>query len=337
MKITLNSDCKKQCCKPDDGFLEESKALHLRGILAICIMLYHVASSIPEIYSVVPYWIITAMAYFPVACFFFISGYGLMARYKEKGKQYIMEFPRNRLLPFYLIICILTVLYILIIVATKYERITLWLILQTLSFGHDTIISKGWYLQVALLCYLCFYLIMRLIKSGKAKLFSGVAVLFCYMVICKLLKFPEYYFLTVPCFLMGCLWNHALAFGYPVPYIVKLLLAIFLFGIVWIGCIALNYNILLLMIAVPLFVIMLFQISEVVPTHKLPLLDFLGSISFEVYVIHGLYIILYREGLKINNTFLYIASTVLSSLVSATLLAPCFSKVYAICRNRHIK
>lgn len=319
--------------KADEGILERSRALRLRGVLAVCVMLYHLILVTPALSEYMPSWIVIGMGYFPVACFFFLSGYGLMTQYQRKGAQYIAEFPRKRLLPFYLTICVITGLYSILTLATGNEAITIRLLIQSLTFGGDTIISKGWYLQVALLCYLVFYCTMRCIRSNRARFFAGAGALIAYFAMCKAMKCPEYYYLTVPCFLLGCIWDFLCGIACPLSNFQELLLSILLFGAVWIGCVALGYPTLLIMAASLLFVVMLVRLLNAARIPPIPLLDCLGRVSFEIYIIHGFFMILYNEGLRIDNAYFYVVAVVLSSLAGAAILRPLFSKIYAICRT----
>ena len=65
---------------------------------------------------------------------------------------------------------------------------------------------------------------------------------------------------------------------------------------------------------------------------KIPFLSFLGKISFEIYVIHGFFMILYRKGLTIGNEALYALTVIVSSLIFAAVLHPAVAKIYDLCR-----
>ncbi|MBQ8829973.1 MAG: acyltransferase [Oscillospiraceae bacterium] len=186
--------------------ISSENTLCFRGLLACCVLMSHVLA-LPAVYAFIPSSVIDALGYFSVACFFFLSGYGLTAQYGKHGAQYIKGLPRNRIFPFYILICCLTAVYSMLTLLTDNEQITLKLIIQSLCFGNDTIISKGWYLQVSLICYLAYYFVFRIISHGRGRLICGCVLLIIYITFCCVRDFSVSYYQTVPNFLLGCVWN----------------------------------------------------------------------------------------------------------------------------------
>ena len=288
----------------------------------------------PQVYAVVPSSLVNALGYFSVACFFFLSGYGLTAQYRTNGEQYLQGFLRNRVLPFYLLICGLTLLYTVLTVITGNETITFKLILQSLSFGPDTIISKGWYLQVALLCYLTFYLVFRLCSHAWWRICCGIVLLSIYIAFCIIADFSVSYYQTIPNFLLGCIWHKEMDANNSRCKPSMIAVAGGAFVVVWAESVYSPVcSILFRTLATILFVVLMVSVMEKVSLESVPFLGGLGKISYEIYVTHGFFIILFRKGIVIENRVLNTLAVILCCLVFARLLHPAVKKVYLLCRK----
>lgn len=215
------------------GVLSRAHTVRLRGLLACCVVLCHLLDS-PWAYRMIPSSIVGALGYFSVACFFFLSGYGLTFQYRRKGAQYLASFPRSRILPFWLLSCIFAVVYTVLTLITNNESVTCSLLLQTLTFGPDTIISKGWYLQVALVCYIAFYLVFRYVPGGWGKFAVGCGLLVLYTAVCAACGFSVSYYQTVPNFLLGCVWHRLAAEKPRLPLAAALIV---LWSVIWVASI----------------------------------------------------------------------------------------------------
>lgn len=132
----------------------------LKGIFAVCVLIHHLFQ-----YSGLFRRTILGLQLlgsWSVAIFFFFSGYGLLVSYKKSGENYIKKFFKNKIIPFYTIICLLIVIYLVENIILG-KVVTTLQIIKSFSFG-GTIIGNGWYLQVQLLLYVLFYIITYYIK-----------------------------------------------------------------------------------------------------------------------------------------------------------------------------
>lgn len=86
-------------------------------------------------------------------------------------------------------------------------------------------------------------------------------------------------------------------------------------------------------LATILFVVLMVSVMEKVSLESVPFLGGLGKISYEIYVTHGFFIILFRKGIVIENRVLNTLAVILCCLVFARLLHPAVKKVYLLCRK----
>lgn len=71
--------------------------------------------------------------------------------------------------------------------------------------------------------------------------------------------------------------------------------------------------------------------------NKFFVLKFLGKISYEIYVVHGFFLILYKTGIVIKGTVLYIAAVIISTVICAVVVHPAVKYVYSSCRKRIVR
>ena len=101
-----------------------------------------------------------------VACFFLMSGYGLMTSYMNKGQKYFQGFIAhvfNKLLIPYLVAVIVYVPFILFV-----QQVNVWEYLSTTNFIDW--LRFSWFVWVILGGYLLFFLIFRTHITDKRKI-----------------------------------------------------------------------------------------------------------------------------------------------------------------------
>lgn len=189
--------------RPESEYLSKNHTDCLKGIMASLVLMCHLRGRMPVLNDTVIGSLFTALGYLSVSVFFFISGYGLMASYKNKGDGYIRDFPKNRILPFYCICLCWTGIYVLFNLLMGKDMA--WTeILLSLFFG-GTVILNGWYLQTILVFYLLFYVSFRF--AGKYKECAVAAGTVLYIAGCVALGLSTTWYEAVWCFLLGILWN----------------------------------------------------------------------------------------------------------------------------------
>ena len=171
----------------------------LKGMLAFVVLFHHLFQNTNIVTNGGLRFFLQNMGPWAVGVYLFISGYGLLYSYINK-KDYVLIFPRNRLLPFYLIILslffiYLTLYYLLEIPISKLQ------IFHSLTFD-GTIIENGWYLQTILFLYIIFGIIFRFFSPKRSFIIMTIIV-FLYSIY-KYATAPFYTtFVTPCCFVLG--------------------------------------------------------------------------------------------------------------------------------------
>lgn len=317
----------------DLSYLSKNVTNSLKGILSVCIVMHHVALD-TELFGRIGKILMNPVGSFSVAIFFFLSGYGLLSSYYQKGMIYIDRFPRNRILPFYLICVLLTFISIVINEITQYEELSTKLVIWSLTFGKNTIIRKGWYLQVALLSYLCFYLIFHSVRNNKCRLVLALVVEIAFVGYCILNDYPETYYKSTPAILVGGLWcvyrKELDAFLTIRKMILVMTLFVALcFASVLVGgisAICLKLVLAILVGPMALFCIKKISINNLVTR-------WLGTYSFEIYICHGIVMNVARgASWYIVSDCCFLIMTVVGTGILSVLLKPLTQKIYTLIR-----
>ena len=258
--------------------LSQSRSVAARGVLALLIVLHHYSTemALPPTQLLYP---VGAMA---VGVFFFMSGYGLSYSYAHKGDDYLRHFLPKRfskiILPFFLAI-----------LAWQVEEICLYgiedlpnrwsMLAQGLTRGW---LPFSWYVWVALYYYIAFYLIFRFIRSPRLR---WVAMLTSWGVQVALVKYgfgwDDYWYISSHLFVMGMIYQHAernlLRVNAYVWMALTLVLAL-LVRVDW------HFSEIFFDTAFALLFICGITLVDV----RSKVLDFLGKISYEIYLVQGM-------------------------------------------------
>lgn len=271
----------------------------LKGLIAISVVLHHISQGrdifiLKELFR--PFGSVA------VGCFFFISGYGLYASYSKK-KSYLDGFLLKRfrklIVPFLFVI----LLYQLIN-QESYKGIFSGLIVG----NPDYILPYSWYIFCAILFYFAFYCIFKYISGEKNKIFSVfVFVLVLYIVLRFILKWPGFWSGSLFLFSIGMAFKYCEECLKKIPslYIIissllisVLVVILYLADIKYIGIIEICFSSLAIMLP---FTIL--NISS-------KCLVFLGSISYEIYLVQGIIFYLLEEKCIDNNFYFVFMSIV---------------------------
>ena len=309
-------------------FLSKDNFICLKGLFALAVIASHIRSSLVSMNDTVIGQMLTVLGYLSVAMFFFFSGYGIAHQYKCKGELYIKKFPRNRLLDIYLKYLLVILIYFLynIILSSpmKINRI-----ITSFLFG-GTIAINGWYLQAIIVSYVAFYLIVSFVKP---KLFipAFCVYLIAYIVLCLFLGLGILWYQSYLPFFVGIVCANKKEEIYAFldskkTFIISFLVSVFLFCVtLFLG----NLRILpfVLTVMCKMFSSVFFVSTILLGTSFLSvrfcITRWLGKISFEIYVVHGLFIGIARK--CTNNNLIYAMLIYVFSIIAATLLNKVFS------------
>lgn len=259
------------------------ETLPLRGILAILIICTHFGPFFKTEWPVIDTW-----DWFGgpvVACFFFLSGYGLSFSFRTKGEPYIISFFRkrfNKLLPAFILMTIAAIVYKSLSSGTNiYEQIS------KMAVG-VTPLATSWFVYALIIFYLAFYIFARLTQSLKRTGIYLILFTLAYIFTFRIIGFGGYWVSSIPSFIIGFyasiyqnqikefITSHRIAF-YLIVFIALVLSAI-----------AANYQrnlfqiLITTLVAVSVYFIMLrFKLPQN------PVINFLGKISYEIYLMQG--------------------------------------------------
>lgn len=248
-----------------------------------------------------------------VACFFLMSGYGLMTSYLKKGSAYMEHFLLHRfkavLIP-YLVTLLFCVVY-----KTIKNDIDIWQYFSDKPF--EQFVPHTWFVWVLVGGYVIF----KVIFSSKIDIRQKIALFalcsLCYYIIGILSGLPKFWYFSSPAMLLGMIWR------YKENAIMKFID----------GHICLFPVLPILVSAIPM---LLFHVKNFFPISAClffmwfaylcregwcnnKITKFLGGISYEVYLCHGILVGI-MVGLSNSDTLnfilLIIATVIFSVLVN---------------------
>jgi peptidoglycan/LPS O-acetylase OafA/YrhL len=308
------------------GRFSKDATLPLRGFLALFIVLHHLSLRLAYIK---PDGYLLDFAEFIdwgepiVSVFFFMSGYGIIKSYQNKGKSYLDGFITGRLLKIVVPYIICCILYI------PFNNFSFSSIICLETWKHDCpFLPSSWFVIVIFIEYLFFYFVARIFSEVKNTIISNyfLSLVLVFALIC--LDFRSWWWKDLICF------NFGMSISFHEEYLRRLLL---------------NKKMLLVLGGLLLFVLNLPELINISSNFLLPIrvfllpifvwqlvcytkytwnsiLKWLGNISYEIYLVHTAILIYLYNTLGINS-FLLIILTYTFTIISALLLNICVKKL----------
>lgn len=318
----------------------------IKGYLAICVFIHHLFQFTGLFWDTFIGYPLYLLGHFSVVLFLFVSGFGLGSSVITKPDSYIKDFPRKRLLPFYVTYLFFVVVYIVFEVI-KGEKISETLFLKSLFYG-GTYISFGWYFQLTLVLYIAFYFIYRIIHKTFSRLLSLWLFIFMFIGIGFFVYPPESSYLYVFAFAIGISIAYfkdrmtTLISRHPLICIILMTNYFIITTIIRVLFLYKNkpkifefqnYNFvyLVLIIISDIFLILmmitcLYVVCKIIPKLVInPISKALGKYSLEMYAMQGLVLRLFNGLFK--NTYIYIAVTVCVTIVISVMLQKVIYKI----------
>ena len=309
----------------------------LKGIFAIAILLSHLCgrTGIGSLIGLGP--IYTALGYWAVSVFLFISGYGLAYSF-DKKPNYSRNFISTKLLHLYILQLIFILLYYLLRTIFMIQPTNMSL-LNSLFFG-ETIISNGWYLQVIILFYLIFYII-----SHFKRYYTRICILFIvtllYIVICNYVGLSSTWYETAICFPLGVLiYNNRIPISQTYKshtrwFVFSIL--VILFSISFLLSLLLSDYHVFFKITTSIFFAFLVVYSSNLLYIQNKITNWLKKYYLGIYLFQGCAFILLRNNLwYIHNHYLYFLMSIFITLISAYFIQPTIEKL-VVTINKFIK
>lgn len=284
----------------------------LKGILIILVMMSHLTQYFK-------FDIVKDIAYngpYANSVFFFISGYGLYKSYVTKTK-YLDHFLMNRLkklLPPLIIVTIVFLIY-----RFSFENYQLSDIIQSIKKG-GTLTPYTWFIYAIIIYYVFFFIIFKHIRTQAKAIFALFIFIFAYIWMIKLLNWSAYWYNSSLCFPLGFVYFHyehtalklynkkyfkLLCIIYSI-YILLLLYCMIGTFMNWPAKGTIIYNM------IPLFILPIIYTLNIGKSH---FLNFTGKISYQLYIVHGIFIYFFRYKHDLISMSLIIISSYLVAFI----------------------
>lgn len=287
---------------------DQDITLPLRGLLSIIIVIHHLGLTV-----------FLGAGASVVSMFFFISGYGLVISFKKKGDLYLKNFLPKRfikVLPSFLILTILMCLYKFIS-----ENKNIKEIVHDLIFKGNTPLPNSWYIYVIIYQYIAFYYSCKVGRTLKRSVIIASILTILAMVIMYVIGYGACWWISMPSFISGMILGleefklKSLLIKY------KVIIISIIISIIIILTFISNLCVWSLFIFANLFpiVIMCFIYSYGFINNKV--LRYLGKISLEIYLVHGI-VLLYKPPINLHWI------TILGFVIIVTvIIATIFNKI----------
>ncbi len=310
-------------------YLSLDNSTRIKGWLAIGVALNHILHKIDRTDLHMEFW---NMFFWFVAIFFFFNGYGTMYKLKS-DVNYLNDFLRKRvlkiLIPF-LIVYFLTVL-LNVFLGEKYTFIHVF----KSFFNGDPIASNLWYIELVLLYYLAIWVMGKTIKSKSMMTIAGFVFIILWYVFVIWRQLSPHWMFTCLLIPVGMLFAYKEDEAYAFLRKKQILLVIICGLIVAFGYsksieyIFTTYAGMGVAIISSVAFTILFLILNMHIQNKGEVLKFLGEISFEFYMIHGLFIDLLRNRFfYLDNDYAFVVMVILLSVLASIAFKKLLRKLF---------
>lgn len=300
--------------------LEKTGAV--KGILAVLIVLHHLSQNL-EMDGVLGL-LLNNVGVLCVALFFFFSGYGLQKSYQ--GKPHYRETILKKRIPSVLVPYVFLIFLYWLLSGIVSEPYTLSEVLFSLINGRP-IVSFSWYTLCILITYVNYFLSTLLFCRQKKGIFlyNGVCTVL-WVFLCRRLGYAEYWYNAAIAFPLGIFWA---VYGEKITpwlckhYLPTAILSFAIFGVSYsVALIARKTDVFVSLYWIACVGFLLFVVLILMKfTFRNPILSFLGKLSFELYSIHGFFMILYRnEPFRVEGGLMWPAAVMASSIAAAWML-----------------
>ena len=323
----------------NEEYLTFENCQSLKGFFSLIVVLHHLAQKTVHTYF---FSFIALLGPFIVSIFFFISGYGLQKKHlssRDYEKHFLSKRIPTLLLPFTLIAVVYWSFHAL--EGNFYSFKDIFSSIITL----EPLVPYSWYVVNILYYYLAFYVLMKITGKNHVYMVCGVILSYIFWVyICLKISCGPWWYYSSHMISIGIIWasyekeivKFIKAHYRSVLVVVLILLAVTYslqnkaYYDVWSFLRILFPR--MIAIALYIFALLLFLMKIKIGNR---MLSFLGEISFELYLSHGLFVILYRGSFcRIENDMLFsvivVASSFLFSFIFHKLCKSVLSRYYRL-------
>lgn len=302
----------------NQSYLSKEMGNAWRGLFAIVVLLHHLSQRTDPGLA---FRLFRPAGYLAVAVFFFFSGYGLQKSHMA-SENYQNKFLQKRLLKILLPYAFVTLLY-WVLFAVNGTVFSLKDVALSLVNG-DPIAFASWYILSICYFYVVYWLFMLTCKRRFNLMVLCAALYFVvYAILCRVFGYDEWWYNASHLLVLGMLWAtheqrilHVIAKRYYLLAGCTLVGFLASFGALYADLLTgLMWELVLSWISAALFVGMVLLVSMKIRIQN-PILQFLGKISMEIYLIHGLFMRgLRSELLRVENDFLWACLIIVGSVL----------------------
>lgn len=338
--ITCLVGCKARAVGVYEDYLSPDNTNAVRGICALLIVFHHITLTLTAGASSVGIENVTVDAFkgigfLIVAVFFFFTGYGL-AYSSEHKKDYAkgIGFMKGKFIKILIPYAVVNVIYF--ITKIFYTKRTLASIIEDLKTGHP-IADNSWYVVAVMVVYFAFWIAYQY-KNKYIRFVCFLITLSLYSEVCIAIDFPDWWYKTLIIVPMGMVWynyndrivkffkkNTLAYFGIFAGLLAAFILLYnceTLFGIKFGDNLKAFVQTVVAVIFTALVVMLLMKV-----TFNNYTLRWVGGVSFELYMIHGLFIRIFKKSHQITlHTTVYVGIVIACSVIAAYLLYRMFNE-----------
>ena len=317
----------------NNDYLGVKSTTGLKGFLALGIVLHHLSQWVTtgEEFSNFGY-----MGTYIVSVFFFLSGYGLYVQ-NEKKENYLDSFLVKRLFKILIPFIFISSIY-LIYRKINGQELSNSFFIDLFKKG-STVIYNGWFVDIIILMYIFFYISFRMFSDKTIAILVNTVLIIFYIVLAIKLGYGFWWYNSSLPFVLGLVWaknkeniDRLLKKYYFIP-LVSVTVLLFVshqysfilqkFHLVDNYSYALAAN-----IDNVIFTFYLILIVRKIDFSNNYLL-FLGRVSFELYMIHGLVISIFGKYFETSrlNDIIFTTSVLIVSIFLAWLINVIIKKI----------
>ena len=278
----------------NNDYLGVKSTTGLKGFLAIGIVFHHLSQSVSTGGEFINF---KYMGTYIVSIFLFLTAYGLYVQ-NERKKNYLNNFLTKRLARVVIPALFVSGIYIVYFVFNKQTLPISYFI--NLFVKGATIIANGWFVDVIILLYMFFYISFKVFSNKGSAIFCNTIFVIIYIILAIILKYDFWWYNSTLPFVVGVVGGKYKANIDDLLNNNYFMLLLILTGLLFISH---HYDFLLrrmdLANKYSLALVanldnVIFTIFFILIVRKIDFsnkyLLFLGKISFELYMIHGLVI-----------------------------------------------
>ena len=264
----------------------------LKGFLAIGIVFHHLSQWVTtgEEFSNFGY-----MGTYIVSVFFFLSGYGLYVQ-NERKENYLNNFLGKRLSRILIPFMVISSIY-LIYRNLNGQELTISFFVNLFKKG-STVIYNGWFVNIIILMYVFFYISFKMFSNRTISILINTILIVVYIILAIRLEYGFWWYNSSLPFVLGLLWAKNKEYIDGVLRNYYFVILVLITGLLFLSH---QYDVVykkLHLVDTYSYAFLanidnvIFTIFFILITNKIDFANkyllFLGKISFELYMIHGL-------------------------------------------------